>query len=78
MAIAKRPQPPDPDKASENFIAQAGAGAGKAPPEAKTSVIFRFRKVFLERIDAAASRHELSRQGWVRSVVAAALEKEGL
>jgi hypothetical protein len=78
MAITKRPlkQTDDPKKAAEAFISKAG----KPPAGAvgKTPVLFRFKNDFLERIDAAAKKHELPRQAWVRTVIAEALEAKGL
>jgi hypothetical protein len=76
MAITKKPvkQTADTEKAAEAFISKAG----KAPPaDGKTPVLFRFKNDFLERIDAAAKKHELPRQAWVRTVIARELEAEG-
>ena len=77
MTIAKRPskQTADEDKEAKTFI----ANAGKAPASdiGKIPVLFRFRHVFLERMDAAAKKHELPRQAWVRTVIARELEAEG-
>jgi hypothetical protein len=57
-------------------------GVPTTPPvvasQTRTPVLFRFKNDFLERIDAAAKKHELPRQAWVRTVIAGALEAEGL
>jgi hypothetical protein len=77
MTIAKRPskQTADTEKVAQAFI----SNAGKAPPaNGKTPVLFRFKNDFLERIDAAAKKHELPRQAWVRTIIAEALEARGL
>jgi hypothetical protein len=76
MAIAKRPtkQSADSDQAAEAFISKAGK---VAPTNGKTPVLFRFKNDFLERIDAAAKKHELPRQAWVRTIIARELEAEG-
>ncbi len=81
MAIAKKPlrnlnaiSAGDTDKAAEAFISKAG----KAANIGKTPVLFRFKPDFLARIDAAAKKHELPRLAWVRTVIAEALEAEGL
>ena len=50
---------------------------GSSTPNGKTPVLFRFKPEFLERIDAAAKKHELPRQAWVRTIIARELEAEG-
>jgi hypothetical protein len=60
---APAPQQEDIDKADE--------------PE-KVQVMFRFRREFLKRIDAAADKSEVPRQAWVRSIIAKELEAKGL
>jgi hypothetical protein len=78
MAIAKRPpkQSADSERAAAAFISKAGKAT--APDAGKTPVLFRFMNDFLERIDAAAKKHELPRLAWVRTVIVKALEAEGL
>lgn len=78
MAIAKSPSKrlANSDRAAEAFISNAGK-----PPSSDTGkipVLFRFKQDFLERIDAAAKKHELPRQAWVRTIIAEALEARGL
>jgi hypothetical protein len=59
-------------------ITKKPAKAGKATADdGKTPVLFRFKNEFLQRIDAAAKKHELPRQAWVRTIIARELEAEG-
>lgn len=79
MAIASTPRKkpaPKIEKDEKDFIAEAGKAA--TSDTGKTPVLFRFKNDFLERIDAAAKKHELPRQAWVRTVIAEALEARGL
>jgi hypothetical protein len=85
MAIAKKPlrnpnaiPTGDADKAAEAFISKAGNAPTPKADIGKTPVLFRFKNDFLQRIDAAAKKHELPRLAWVRTVIAEALETEGL
>jgi|BogFormECP12_OM2_1039638.scaffolds.fasta_scaffold44990_2 hypothetical protein len=77
MAIAKRPS--KTMAGNEKAAGRFEQAAGKAPisDTDKTPVLFRFRNDFLHRIDAAAKKHELPRQAWVRTVIADALNVEG-
>jgi hypothetical protein len=76
MAITKKPtkQPTDSDREADTFIAKAGKSLAL---DGKTPVLFRFKNDFLARIDAAAKKHELPRQAWVRTIIARELEAEG-
>jgi hypothetical protein len=76
MTITKKPSKPTTgdEQVAKNFIEKAG----KAPAsDGKTPVLFRFKNDFLRRIDAAAKKHELPRQAWVRTTIARELEAEG-
>jgi hypothetical protein len=76
MAITKKPpkQPTDSDREADAFIAKTGK---RLALDGKTPVLFRFKNGFLARIDAAAKKHELPRQAWVRTIIARELEAEG-
>jgi hypothetical protein len=78
MAIAKKPNRPQIDiaseKAAESFI--AGAERPSTKRQKKIPVLIRFDPHILERVDEAAGRKGISRSAWVHFMVSRALDEE--
>jgi len=87
MAIAKRPKANtarigsvvEQERRIEAFIAGAGTTA-VAPSNSETDakrarVMMRFDPALLERIDAAAKHHGVSRTAWLHMVASRALDQ---
>jgi hypothetical protein len=74
MAITKRPQSDQSDKAKiDSFIAGAGATA-PAKDDKRLAAIIRFPPELLKRVDAAAKARGVSRAAWILMVASRALD----
>ena len=73
MPIAKKPT----TTTKENtFI--AGAGKSDATDPKPLATTLRFKREFLQRIDAAAQRRNITRSAWIKSTLSLVLEQEEL
>jgi hypothetical protein len=64
------------ERQAQNFIASAHKVHRTVADKKPLATTLRFKPEFLQRIDAAAQRRNITRSAWIKSTLSQVLEKE--